>query len=111
LFAPSEIQLPDYTGDHHLCFRAADNYAYIYSEEGRRFRREHPSWHAALERTLIPHRRTASENREILEPVVEELERADPSAREISARYTHPAVKASVLAFLVLDAQFTLFRQ
>lgn len=111
LFAPSEITLPDDTDNHHLCFRAADNYAYVYSEEGTRITRGHPNWHLTLERTLIRGRRSASENRELLERVVSELERSDSAAHEISARFTHPAIKASILAFLVLDAQFTLFRQ
>jgi hypothetical protein len=111
LFAPLEINLPDDTGDHHLCFRASDNYAYVYSEEGQRFTRKHPNWELTLERSLIPGRRTAPQNRELLQQIVRDLERESPVAKEISDRFQHPAIKASILSFLVLDAQLSLFRK
>jgi hypothetical protein len=110
LFSPLEINLPDDTGDHHLCFRAAANYAYIYSQEGNRFQRKHPTWGITLERLRLG-RRTADQNRKILQRTVTDLERQSPSAKEISDRFGHPAIKASILAFLVLDAQLLLFRE
>ena len=110
LFSPLEIDLPDDTGDHHLCFRAANNYAYIYSEEGTRFRRKHPTWGVTLERLMLG-RRTAAQNRQILQKIVTDLERQSPRAKEISDRFHHPGIKASILAFLVLDAQLSLFRK
>ena len=42
LFAPGEIQLPDRKKQHWLCFRPGDPWAYLYSDEGRRFRRKYP---------------------------------------------------------------------
>jgi hypothetical protein len=56
-------------------------------------------------------RRTAAQNRQILQHIVTDLERQSPRAKEISDRFDHPAIKASILAFLVLDAQLSLFRK
>jgi len=110
LFAPSEIDLPDDSSDHHLTFQAGNSYAYLYSE-GSPFERRHPSWVLVLEHSLIPGRRTTAQNREHLQAIAARLERQNPAAREIAARFSHPAIKASILAFLVLDAQLTFFKK
>jgi hypothetical protein len=55
LFSPAEIPLPRLGQTHHLSFRAADNFAYIYSPEGRRFGRRYASWDAV--RTLLENRK------------------------------------------------------
>lgn len=108
LFSPLEIDLPDDTGDHHLCFSAANNYAYIYSEEGARFERKHPDWRLTIKQ-LMSRRRTVDQNRKMLQQIVKDLEPQSASAKEISDRFNHPAIKAPILAFLVLDAQLSLF--
>jgi hypothetical protein len=110
LFAPREITLPDHDGDHWLSFRASDNWAYIYSEEGHRFRRKFPQWGRVVESELLPRRRGAVDNRKMLEAVVVRLSQASPEAARLAARCDHPAAKASVLAFLMLDAQLTFFQ-
>jgi hypothetical protein len=45
----------------------------------------------------------------MLEMIVTDLERQSPSAKEIADRFKHPAIKASILAFLVLDVQLSFF--
>jgi hypothetical protein len=111
LFAPGEITLPDRVKEHWLCFRASNAWAYIYSKEGHRFRREYPEWVRVVEGALIPRRRSSAENREALQGVVVRLSEVNPEAAQLAARCDHPAAKASVLAFLTLDAQLTFFSE
>jgi hypothetical protein len=111
LFAPSEIILPDLVAAHHLCFRAADNFAFVYSEEGRRFRRQFPRWELAVERAFLPGRHSTEENRAALAEVASELSRRSRAARELAERFDDPVIRAAVLCFLVLDTQLTFYRQ
>ncbi len=111
LFSPIEINLPDLTDSHHLSFRAEDDHAFIYSREGYRLKRRYPRWEMAVETALLPGRRSAEENRKNLAKVADQLSSQNPRAATLANRFEHPAIKASVLAFLVLDAQLTLFRQ
>jgi hypothetical protein len=110
LFSPSEIALPNYNEQHHVTFRADEPYGMIYSPEGVRFERRNSKVLDALQTSLPPLRRSAAANRLHLEQLVTELTPANPLAAQIANRFSDVAVKASVLAFLVLDVQMTLFK-
>jgi hypothetical protein len=110
LFSPSEIALPNYDESHHVTFRADESFGMIYSAEGTRFERRNNETRAAIHTALNPSRQSAAANRERLERLVETLMSANPHAAQVANRFSHVAVKASVLAFLVLDAQMTLYR-
>jgi hypothetical protein len=106
LFSPAEIRLRGRGQSHHLSFRANDNFAYIFSPEGRRFQRNYPSWDAV--RTLLDARKASiSSNRAKLNAISDSLARDNPDAAELANRFQHPAFKASILAFLTLDLQLT----
>jgi hypothetical protein len=105
LFAPGEISLPDLVKEHWLCFRPSATWAYVYSEEGHRFRRKYSEWARVVESTLILRRRSLAENREALQDVVTRLSEVNPEAAQLAARCDHPAAKASVLAFLTLEVK------
>jgi hypothetical protein len=111
LFAPGEINLPDLLKEHWLCFRASNAWAYVYSEKGHRFRRKYPEWGGILQSALIPRLRSSTENKEALQHIVVRLSEENPEAAQLAARCDHPAAKASVLAFLALDAQLTFFQK
>jgi hypothetical protein len=108
LFSPQEIRLPNLHEDHYLTFRAKDNFAYVYSAQGRRFERRYPSWES-VRASLDPRRGAISENRSKLTEVASRLALDDPEAAKIAERFDHPAIRASVLAFLTLDAQLTFY--
>ena len=60
---------------------------------------------------MLPRRRSTTINREALTKFNTTLLQdfpADGATREIASRFAHPLVKASVLAFFLLDAQLTL---
>ena len=110
LFAPSEIDLPDYDDEHWLSFRRSDEWARLYSEESHRFRRKFPEWDRVVQGALVPRRRTAVENRKKLEEVVARLSEVNAEAAQLAAHCDHPAAKVSILSFLILDAQVTFFQ-
>jgi hypothetical protein len=110
LFSPNEIILPDLVTPHHLCFEAAANYAFLYSEEGRRFQRHYPQWESVVERASRPGDRSADRNRAALTEVATELANQSAVAREAAERFDDPVIRASVLSFLVLDALLTFYR-
>jgi hypothetical protein len=110
LFFPSEIILPNYHEPHHVTFQADEPFFMLYSAEGIRSERRNSETRSAIHNALHPIRRSAAANREYLDRVVEALmSSADPFAAQVASRFSHIAVKASVLAFLVLDAQMTLY--
>jgi hypothetical protein len=110
VFSPNEIVLPNRSKPHHLCFEANGTFAYIYSDEGRQFRRKYPNYGTSFERNLQLPRRSASANRRVLAEVADRLSPASGPTREIADRFDDPVIKASVLAFLVLDAQLAFFK-
>lgn len=111
LFSPREISLPNYSEPHHVTFRADEPVAMLYSEEGARFERRSGKTRAAIQNALDPSRRSAAANREHLNSIVRSLlSSADPFAAQVASRFSHVAVRASILALLVLDAQMTLYR-
>lgn len=109
IFSPREIKLPRTKTAHHLTFRANANSANVYSENGHRFSRKYHSWQS-VRQVLEVNRATLSENRQKLAAIATQLASADNEAARIAERFEHPAVKASILAFLVLDSQLTLYR-
>lgn len=109
LFSPNEITLPDHTHDHWLCFRASDSWAYIYSSAGRRFERRYHAWDTILGQVLRPRQRSKQDNMRALNGIVESLSNINPDVAQLAARCEHVVAKASVLAFLTLDAQLTFF--
>ena len=113
LFSPLEINLPNETKRHHVTFEANADYGILYSEKGQRFERKFHRFGLALEKSMLPTRRSAEANRRILtefnNTVVETIP-SDRAAREIASRFENPAVKASILAFFLLDAQLTFFQ-
>lgn len=111
LFTPNEIVLPDLDHKHHLCFKADDDFAFLYSEEGRRFVRKIPNWGTAREKVFLPGRRSEENNRSALASLAEKLSLRSSAAREIAERFDDPVIKASVLSFLVLDVLLTFYRE
>lgn len=108
LFSPREIRLPTLGQDHHLTFRAQDSFAYVYSSEGRRFERHYPSWER-VRLLLDSRRRTINQNRSELEQIASRLAQDEPAAAQVAQRFEHPAIRASVLAFLTLDSYLTFY--
>lgn len=109
LFAPNEILLPTLDEPHHLCFKADESYAYLYSDEGRRQERKFRSW-SAVKEELASRRTSASQNRKDLANFVESLTSSNRAARTIASRFKDDVVRASVLAFLQLDLQMTFLK-
>lgn len=109
VFSPNEIVLPNFTQPHHLSFTAQGAVANIHSDEGRPFHRKYPSFATAEESSLLPRRGSETANRKALAAVAERLLPASGPTREIADRFVDAVIKASVLAFLELDAQLSFF--
>lgn len=107
--SPNEIVLPDTATKHHITFKADGDEFFLYSEDGTPYRRKTPNWGNVTE-ALVNRRRNANANREALLVVAEQLSSRSPLARDLENRLKDPVAKASVLAFLVLDAQLTFFK-
>ncbi len=110
-FLPSEIVLPDYTHGHHVSFRAQDAYGYVYSEKGVQFPRtigNHDAWASHVRER----RRSYQDNRKALEKAVRvmsaDLPRGSELRRLLKSRPLEQ--KASILAYVTLDAQLTFVR-
>lgn len=110
VIAPNEIHLPDTTTKHHLTFKAGGSTFKLYSDQGVEAERKFSSWDR-LVTTLSDKRRNAEENRAALARTADMLAQRRPAVREIVDRFEDPVVKASVLSFLVLDAQLTFFKR
>ena len=110
LFSPLEIILPNRVAPHHLCFEAAGKFAFLYSEEGRRFERHYPRWESVVEKASTG-RRSAESNRAALADVATELANQNAEASQFTQRFDDPVIKASILSFLVLDAWLSFYRQ
>jgi len=50
-------------------------------------------------------------NRSKLAQIANRLARENPEAAQIAGRFSHPAIRASVLGFLVLDTQLTFYAE
>ncbi|WP_376702530.1 hypothetical protein RQ479_21300 [Mesorhizobium sp. ISC25] len=109
VIAPNEIVLPDTTEKHHVTFKADGNTFKLYSEEGEAFERKVPNWSRLVE-ILSSRRRNAATNRQALGQTGEFLASRSHYAREVADQFKDPIVKASILAFLVLDAQLIFFK-
>lgn len=107
--APNEIALPDITNKHHLTFEADGDTFRLYSQQGKGFERKVPNWGRLLE-ILSARRRPAAANREAIERSIRLLASRSHFAREVADQFKDPVKRASVLAFLVLDAQLTFFK-
>lgn len=110
-FLPSEIVLPDYTHEHHVSFRAQDTYGYVYSQEGVQFSRRignHDAWASHVRER----RRSSKDNRKALEKAVDvmsaDLPRRSELRRLLKSRPLEQ--KASILAYVTLDAQLAFVR-
>lgn len=129
-FLPSEIVLPDYIADHHVSFKAEDAHGHVYSDEARQFARKLFNFDAWASR-VRERRRSYKENLQALEKAVQlmslDLPRQIPVARATSgeAIRLQPTLrgrigrllrskpieqKASILAYLTLDAQLIFVR-
>ena len=109
VFSPSEIVLPDFTGSHHVSFRASDAFGYVYSSEARQFERrfrQTDSWVSAM----LQHPRTRNENRRHLKKIVEHLGSnlgpRNPLRKMLDGK-EDPVAQASILAYFLLDAHLT----
>ena len=111
-FLPSEINLPDFTDDHHVSFKAADAHGYLYSEEGRQFARKIVNFDIWASR-LRERRRSYEDNLQSLEKAVkvmsQDVGRFSSLGRLISDKPIEQ--KASILAYATLDAQLTFVRE
>jgi hypothetical protein len=93
----------------------------LFSDTPKRFDRKMPTWDSVVQSLPRQDARKAQENRArlsgVAELLTEEAKRSDrfPDEGEVALavadRYEDPVVKASVLAFLLLDAHLTLFKQ
>lgn len=111
LFSPLEIDLPDFHKRHYVTFEADADFGYVYSEEGTRFERKFPRWEVAVENAFQRRRRSTEENIEALAAISRSLAARSREARQVADQFDDPVIKASVLAFLVLDAQLTFFKE
>ena len=109
VFSPSEIVLPDFTGEHHVSFRASDAFGYVYSSEGHQFERrfaQTDGWASAM----LQQPRTRTENRRHLKKVIERLGsnlgRRNPLRKMLDGKDDLVA-QASILAYFLLDAHLT----
>ena len=112
LFSPLEIVLPDYTQAHHVSFKAADQFGYIYSAKPERFERKFASVDHWLP-TVREKRRSLGDNRKLLGESVEflstNLNARDPLRRVIVEKPIEQ--QASILAYFLLDAHLTFVTQ
>lgn len=110
-FLPSEITLPDYTDDHHVSFRAQDGYGYVYSEAGVQFPRKIANQDAWASH-VRERRRSYKDNRKSLEKAVEvmsaDMPRFSPLGRLLAGKPLEQ--RASILAYVTLDAQLAFVR-
>ena len=114
LFSPIEIVLPSTTEPHHVTFEANADYGFLYSEVGKRFERKFSRFDTAMDDSMLPRRRTEEENRKVLSTFVDRISRQvthQNAAFQIAARFDNPVIKASILAFFLLDSQLTLLRK
>ncbi len=109
MFTPNEISLPNDIHEHHVSFRAGDSFGYVFSEEGKKFRRKIPNWKSAVE-NMSGNRRNADQNRSDLFRIVEQVTQQNPDARRIAERIQDPVAKASAIAYFFLDAQLAFFK-
>lgn len=110
-FLPSEIVLPDYTHEHHVSFRAQDAYGYVYSQEGVQFSRKignHDAWASHIRER----RHSSQDNRKSLEKAVEVMSADLPLRSNLRRLLKGRPVeqKASILAYVTLDAQLIFIR-
>jgi hypothetical protein len=113
LFSPLEIDLPNEIERHHVTFEADANYGFVYSEKGKKFERKFRRFGVALEKSMLPRRSSVVDNREVLSAFINTVGEGGPrdqAAFEIAARFKEPEIKASILAFFLLDAQLTFLR-
>ena len=108
-FSPLEINLPNLTEDHWLSFRAGDPTYRLYSEEGFAHERKYQNW-SDVNPSLLARRGSSDQNLAALSQVVSRLSGRDHEATRLARRFEHPAIQASILAFLTLDTQLTFFK-
>lgn len=109
MFSPLEIDLPDKSGDHHVSFRADEDFGFVFSSEGRRFRRKFPQIDFSMSQ-MFEKRQTREQNRQDMQLFCDGiLEKLPPkrNLRLFADRYSDPIIKASILAYFTLDAQLT----
>jgi hypothetical protein len=111
-FLPSEITLPDDTDEHHVSFRAEDPHGYVYSEEGRQFPRKvanRDTWSSRVRER----RRSYKENLRSLKKAVQvmssDVSNLSPLGRLLRNKPVEQ--KASILAYVTLDAQLTFVKE
>lgn len=110
-FLPAEIVLPDYSKDHHVSFRAHDAYGYVYSEFGAPFARaiaNSDGWAARVRER----RRSYEDNLKSLEKAVQTMSRSGRRIEALNRLLERKPLeqKASILAYVTLDAQLTFVR-
>ncbi len=112
LFSPNQITLPNYTENHHVSFKAEDQFGYIYSREPERFRRKFMGIDRLLP-VLREKRLSLDDNRKLLSDTVNffsaRLNVRDPVRKLIVERPVEQ--QASILAYFLLDAQLTFVKE
>lgn len=125
LFSPNEIVLPNLNQQHHLSFKACEEFGYMFSDQGIRFERSV----ADAARWLEDSKRDAMDrdgNRKRMKTFVERM--LGPSVAEMQDRspmispqardmllglfdgINDPVKQASILAFVAFDAHLTFVR-
>lgn len=112
LFSPLEIVLPDYSQAHHVSFKAADQFGYVYSSEPERFERKFANvdhWLPILRGRQL----SLDDNRKLLGESVNflsaNLNVRDPLRRFVVEKPIEQ--QASILAYFLLDAHLTFAKQ
>jgi hypothetical protein len=100
---PSEIDLPDFTQEHHVSFKATLPYFRVYSQEGELRQRKVPT-QEAFEEITLGRRRSGDENRAQLEQLV-----ADRQPRVFPGRPQSLLVRAALWAQMRYDCQLVFF--
>lgn len=110
MFSPNEIDLPDTTQEHYVSFRPSAPFGWLFSQEGRRFRREIPNQQSFLD-SLEPYRRNDEQNRELLRQFLVGLDQSRLGVVDVPALTEGPVPlerKAAIHALMYYDSQIAL---
>ena len=115
-FSPTEIQLPDYTQDHHVSFNPDGNSWHIYSDERQSFEPRFPTNEKWIQ-FIRQGARSAEDNKKHLDETVDFLIEENRKEHAISSGVVEKIIehqsseaKAAILSYFILDAQLTFLK-
>lgn len=108
LFAPTDIPLPADDEQHFVSFRADADIGYLFSRQPEEFRRSLPSMRTLFSEVVPDRQLDPRERRERLTRFNKRLQKENIVASRVAKRFESPLIRASILAFMVLDAHMVL---